>query len=230
MNRIDIIKSILDKIKGKTYLEIGVASGDCFLNINNAENKIGVDPAPIHDNIKGTLIENKVMYYQNTSDEFFNNHSHILDITGIDVAFIDGLHEYGQVLKDIENCLKYLNKGGIIVMHDCNPPEEFIAIPALSLEDAKQKSLVKGLSWTGEWCGDVWKSVVYLRSMKTDVNIFVLNCDWGVGIITNAPSSKSLPYTEEAIKNLQYDYLAEHRVELLNLKPEDYLYEFLSKL
>jgi len=38
-----------------------------------------------------------------------------------DVIFIDGLHYYKQVLKDIKNSLKILNKDGFILVHDCLP-------------------------------------------------------------------------------------------------------------
>jgi predicted O-methyltransferase YrrM len=62
---------------------------------------IGVDP-------------NQGVTLRMTSDEFFAANQFTFDI-----VFIDGLHD--QVAKDIENSLRVLNPGGIIVMHDCNP-------------------------------------------------------------------------------------------------------------
>ena len=38
-----------------------------------------------------------------------------------DVIFIDGLHEYYQIRKDVINSLKYLDKNGYIVIHDLFP-------------------------------------------------------------------------------------------------------------
>jgi hypothetical protein len=33
MNRLDVIQQIIDRIKAKTYLEIGVKKGKVFLNV-----------------------------------------------------------------------------------------------------------------------------------------------------------------------------------------------------
>ncbi len=83
-----------------------------------------------------------------TSDEFFANPPEILIEKGIDLAFIDGLHTYEQSLRDVENCLKYLNPDGIIVMHDCLPSSEAEALP--SLEKAMKHPEFKG-AWTGKY-------------------------------------------------------------------------------
>lgn len=42
MDRITVIQEVIKKTKAKTYLEIGVAGGTCFLKIK-APKKIGVD-------------------------------------------------------------------------------------------------------------------------------------------------------------------------------------------
>ena len=64
-----------------------------------------------------------------TSDEFFANEAAFLERRGIDVALIDGLHTYGQVVRDVENTLRYLRDDGIIVLHDCNPGRASVAPP-----------------------------------------------------------------------------------------------------
>lgn len=35
---------------------------------------------------------------------------------------------------------------------------------------------------TPPWSGDVWKSIVHLRSIRPDLRVAVLDCDSGVGI------------------------------------------------
>ena len=40
-----------------------------------------------------------------TSDEFFESNK-----KNFDIIFIDGLHEYDQVKRDIKNSIKFLNK------------------------------------------------------------------------------------------------------------------------
>ena len=43
MNRYDVIQAIINQIKAKTYLEIGVARGRHFLRMK-VPTKIGIDP------------------------------------------------------------------------------------------------------------------------------------------------------------------------------------------
>ena len=63
--------------------------------------------------------------FRKTSDDFFSLDAHkVFKENKIDVAFIDGLHTYEQSLRDAVNCLKYLNKGGLHYIHDCNPQSE----------------------------------------------------------------------------------------------------------
>lgn len=119
LKRFQIIQKIIDETHAKTYLEIGISDGTCFEKIN-CDFKIGVDPCAPY---KKPFSEGE-KYFQMTSDDFFINQENISSIVkrGIDVVFIDGLHEYTQVMRDVDNCLHYLNRDGYIVLHDCNPP------------------------------------------------------------------------------------------------------------
>lgn len=163
------------------------------------------------------------------SDDFFAHETSILE-EGLDVVLIDGLHEYKQVLRDVNNCLKYLNDGGVIVLHDCNPVSEAMALRAFSLSEAKELAKENGLNWTKEWTGDVWKSVVSLRSFRDDLNVFVLDCDYGLGIITKKKPESSLNFSEEDIKKMGYEDLANNRKGLLCLKDSEFFEIFLSEL
>ena len=55
----------------------------------------------------------KLNKYKSTSDIFFNNNQNFFDI-----IYIDGLHKYHQVQKDLNNALKYLKEDGIIICDD----------------------------------------------------------------------------------------------------------------
>lgn len=107
MFRYEIVNRFIKSREYKSYLEIGVYTGDCFRQIN-CDRKIGVDPCPV------TTVTHKM-----TSDDFFKQNKETFDI-----VFIDGLHENEQVYKDIDNSLKVLNKNGVILMHDCIPANE----------------------------------------------------------------------------------------------------------
>lgn len=156
-------------------------------------------------------------YFELTSDDFFRRKSRLLSRYKIDVAFIDGLHDYKQSLRDVLNTLNCLETFGVIVMHDCNPPSEIIATP-LSMYVPKSKP----------WTGDVWKTIVHLRSLREDLNVFVLDCDWGIGIITRGKPENMLDYFITDIEQMSYRDLSVQRKSFLNLKEPDYLYEFLE--
>lgn len=119
MTRIDIIQKLIDAKRAKTYLEIGVEYGACFLQIN-APRKIAVDPKFIFWD-KKTMAKNYLnhfwsnifnSYYQMKSDVFFRTQHQVFRKRRIDIAFVDGLHEYRQVMRDVNNCLNHLSEGG----------------------------------------------------------------------------------------------------------------------
>jgi hypothetical protein len=227
-DRIEVAQKTLERINGKTYLEIGVSFGESFKAVQ-AERKIGVDPVPPAQDVLDNLDSN-TRFFEMTSDEFFQTAAEkAFGGRGVDVVLIDGLHEYGQVLRDVKNCLKYLNGNGVIIMHDCNPWSEAVATPAMSYEEARDKAHGQGLDWTGSWTGDVWKGIVCLRTMK-DVSVFVLNCDCGLGIVTKGKPESVLDYSAEDIKKMDYHDLDNDRKNFLNLKNASYFSSFLEQL
>ena len=225
MNKIDIIQTIIDKRNARKYLEIGVHKGHTFLRIK-ARHKIAVDPyylISFRKKISWSFknISNfSAKYCRLPSDEFFIQERLP---QGLDVVFVDGLHTFQQSLKDVYNSLSHLNEKGVIVMDDCNPPNEAAAHPADSLDQAANLNLP---GWTGEWCGDVWKTICYLRTFEKDLNVFVLDCNHGIGIITRGKPDRLLNFTKEDLNKLTYHDLANQRKELLNLKDVDFLNRF----
>ncbi len=230
MNRINVIQKIINGVSAKTYLEIGVRYGDAFLKIK-AKNKNGVDPnfaitpwKKFRYYFKNPYnIFNK--YFNDESDVFFDKEKSRLSKSGIDVVFIDGLHTFDQSLRDVQNSLKYLNKNGIIVLHDCNPSSAVAALPAKSFEDIARSN---PFGFTGVWNGDVWKTIVYLRAAREDLNVFVLDCDFGLGIITKEQPESTFKYPADEVHNLTYDDLSKNRKTMLNLKEAIFLQKFLN--
>lgn len=228
MNRIKAAQRALDGRVSPVYLEIGVSRGFAFRRISS-DVKIAVDPAfrlSARSRRQADAKARATYYFETTSDAFFANETAFLEQHGVDVALIDGLHTYGQVVRDVENTLRYLRDDGVIVLHDCNPARALIARPAASQADfiAQQKGLLK----VGVWSGDVWKAIVYLRSARPDVRVAVLKCDLGVGIVRKGRPESRLSYSPAEIEALDYTDLAADRKHLLNLKPPAYLGEFLA--
>lgn len=160
--RYDILNLLIKKNNFKKYLEIGVATGDTFKNIE-CETKISVDPQQLG-----------YTTYQMTSDEFF---SKLDDSEKFDLIFIDGLHECFQCLRDLEHAILHLNENGYIVCHDMNPPNKWIAR--------------RNPEGDGAWCGDVYKSFITFRTIHLDYSCCLLyDCDWGLGIIKKGIGQK----------------------------------------
>ncbi len=222
MTRLDVIQNIINKVKAKTYIEIGVRSGTVFLPIK-VSNKIGIDPdyqIPRRAKLRYlfTILNSKFLTM--TSDIFFDKYADKYLKDGIDVAFIDGMHTYEQSLKDVGNCLKYLNKNGVIVLHDCNPVSKTGTITPIELAQ-------KEIDYSGAWWGNVWKTIINLRSTRSDLNIFVVKEDHGLGIIIKDKAEGMLNYSVQDIDELDYETLDNNRIKMLNLKEFKYLDDIL---
>jgi len=185
--RYDLINYFIDKNKYKSYLEIGTEWGTNVRKIK-CSNKITIDPIKKYDKLT----------YNMTSDNAFK-----LINEKFDIIFIDGLHLEEQVDKDIENSLKKLNEGGIIILHDCNPQDE------ISGSDPQQRKY--------NWNGSVYKSIIKLRYTRQDLFISVIDIDQGCGIII--PNKHQPLYNKCSLDiALTWDYFDKNRIELLNIK------------
>lgn len=229
MLRTDVIQALLNAKKKPAYLEIGVEHGQNFFSIK-AGSKTAVDPEfafSFKEKLRW-MYKNpsnlNARYYEATSDGYFETSA---GSKGMDVVFIDGLHTYQQSLKDVLNSLRILKDNGIIVMHDCNPPHKAAAFPSQTKEGAA-KSNIPG--WTGEWCGDVWKTICLLRGTRKDLRAFVLDTDYGLGIVTKGNADEYLNLSPEQVDAMTYDDLAIQREKVLGLKPKEYFFEFLKTL
>ena len=150
-----IVQDTINRKNYKSYLEIGCFNNELF-NYINCQKKVGVDPYS-----GGTI--------RKTSDDFFLKSKETFDC-----IFIDGLHVYHQVKKDIINSLKSLNQNGVIFIHDCLPNNTFDqAIP-------RPKFV---------WNGDVWKAIVEFRTLDY-VDTYTCNADMGIGIILKRKNKK----------------------------------------
>ncbi|MCX6896876.1 MAG: class I SAM-dependent methyltransferase, partial [Verrucomicrobia bacterium] len=207
MNRLEVIQKIIAARRARNYLEIGVEHGATFLSVR-ARRKVAVDP---HFQISRrrrfkTLLRNlNAEYHAMTSDEYFQNAD---PRKPFDVAFIDGLHTYPQALRDVENTLAVLADGGVIVVHDCNPPTAAAAHPGKSPAEVATLNLP---GWDWSWCGDVWKTVCHLRIARRDLNIFVLDCDFGLGIITRGNAEEPLNLSLDELESLTFADLEKNR-------------------
>lgn len=229
MLRTEVIQKIIDTKAARRYLEIGVFAGDNFFAIR-APSKTAVDPSfafTTRKRIKWSVLNptNITAHYRSmTSDDYFESRR---AVDRADVVFIDGLHTYEQAWRDLQHSLDALNPGGVVVMHDCSPPHAAAAYPAASIHHA-ERAQVPG--WTGEWCGDVWKVICRARSACPELDVFVLDCDYGVGVVRKGKPDSRLNLTIDDLDRMDYADLERDRSRLLNLKDTAYLQTFLECL
>lgn len=169
MTRTELIQHFIDKRGYKSYLEIGCFRNDNFNKIK-CDSKVSIDPDP---EAKATRCM--------TSDAFFDEIADYKCNDEFDIIFIDGLHEHKQVWRDIENSLKHLKKGGVIIMHDCCPTSAYTA----RWDDKSHQN--------EEWYGDVYKAYMKARN-DLCCDVYVIPEDCGCGVID---TSKYCPEKED---------------------------------
>ena len=175
--RFEIIQDIIDFKKYDSYLEIGCDRNQSFSNIK-IKKRVGVDP------VEGGT-------HKMTSDHFFS-----INKDNFDIIFIDGLHEYSQVMKDIKNSLRFLNKEGVILLHDCLPRTIWNQItPRLN----------------SDWNGDVWKSIVHCRTLE-NIDTYTFIADRGIGLIFPRKNNNLVKFEKKVnFKNLTFkQYFIKH--------------------
>jgi hypothetical protein len=172
-----LIQKVIEYKKFESYLEIGCASNENFDKII-IKNKIGVDP-----NSGGTV--------KMKSDDFFFKNKLFFDL-----IFIDGLHTYEQVKKDINNSLNFLKEEGVIFVHDCLPRNIFEqAIPRCQFR----------------WTGDVWKAFIEVRTNK-NLDSCVCYADMGLGIIIKRKNSNLLKINLQDFSKMKFkDYFYNYK-------------------
>jgi tetratricopeptide (TPR) repeat protein len=133
-------------VRPSTYLEIGVATGKSIALAHASTLAIGVDPAP---QIAVSLGSN-VRLFPTSSDNFFASHDIAAELGNrpVDMAFIDGMHQFDFALRDFAAIERYCHSCSIILIHDCCPFDRKTA--------TRERE-------TTFWSGDVWKTILALN-------------------------------------------------------------------
>lgn len=192
-NRIAVVNLILKQFPNPTYLEIGCDKNNLFSSVP-VSHKVGIDP------VSGGTI-------RCTSDEFF-----LVNKEKFDVVFIDGLHEYPQVRRDVLNALEVVPVGGYVVLHDMLPSNWVEQhVPNIS-PDA--------------WTGDVWK-VAFELANTPGLEFSIIKIDHGVGVVKKV-GNPQLSNTGINISGRGFSYFFDHHL-LLPLVTWDQFVESYSR-
>jgi hypothetical protein len=179
-NRIALVNRLVSKFPDCDYLEIGCAGNELFDSVFVTK-KTGIDPA------RGGTV-------RKTSDDFFASNR-----SRFDVIFIDGLHEYAQVHKDVAHSISALKPGGWVALHDM--------LPRTWIEHH-----VPNIS-TMFWTGDVWK-VAFELTQTPGIDFRLLKIDHGVGVFRLTQPDPSLANLSRELADKQFGYLYENIGEL----------------
>lgn len=208
---LELLPRIIDRLRPRTYLEIGVASGDSIARLPAGVRAIGIDPEPAisHPLPPTTSI------VPATSDEYFATHDVRAELGGlpVDVAFIDGMHRFEFALRDFANLERHCAPGSTILIHDCCP------LDRLTAERERQ---------TGFWSGDIWRLVVALRRFRPDLAVNVIaTAPTGLGVVRRLDPASRLLEREyagiiEEMLEVDYAVLDGDRAGLLGLCANDW--------
>lgn len=161
------------------YMEVGCRTGRVFANARSKT--IAVDPFFQCDT---NVITTKpaLHVFQQTSDDFFA--SGFLDAMKIKLSFsfLDGMHLFEFLLRDVMAAEKASDPQGVIALHDCCPFNHEMT--------TRDLSAVPKQAWTG----DVWKLIPILTKYRPDLRLTVLDAaPTGLVLITNLdPQSRVL--------------------------------------
>ena len=192
-SRVEIVQKIIRLKNYNSYLEIGTFKDELFNSVE-CNKKIGVDPA-----FGGNM--------RMTSDEFFKNNKEKFDL-----IFIDGLHHYNQVKKDVINSLEVIKDGGIILMHDCLPKDYYYqAVPRCQYD----------------WNGDTWKAFLEFRS-KEFIDGCCFYADQGIGVFLKRKNRNILNVDIKDFGKFKFNDFADNFEKYLNLLKYDKLIKILE--
>jgi hypothetical protein len=153
--------------------------------------------------------------FAQTSDEFFEHCDVIAELGGkpVDLAFIDGMHQFEFALRDFINLEKCCSADSIILIHDVYP------IDALSAARERASQF---------WSGDIWRLILILKKYRPDLTVDVIGArPTGLGIVQNLdPHSRVLTERRDEIIDeflaLDISVLDGRKDDMLNRFPNDW--------
>lgn len=152
------LKALHQRLRPDWYLEIGTFTGASLRFADG--NFVAIDPAfQLHQipPLKGR----EMIFFQDTSDAFFESTTAKAMTGKINLAFLDGLHHYEALLRDFTNVEPLMAPGGIVILHDCLPSN-------IPMADRVQPP-------NTAWTGDVWKTLLILKAERPDLQFDILD-------------------------------------------------------
>jgi hypothetical protein len=179
---LNLLAELHKHLTPRTYLEVGTETG-ASLAIADCDT-IAVDPK-FGLELSATGSRRRTFFFQMPSDAFFATEN-VRALLGrpLDIVFLDGMHRFEFLLRDLIGAESACHTRSLILLHDCVP---------LNPRMALRKWLPGGpaeIETAGFWTGDVWKLLPILRKYRSDLRIHVLDCPpTGLVAITRVDSA-----------------------------------------
>ena len=208
---LDLLPMIHSHLRPRTYVEIGVFDGRSLALARPETRAIGVDPEP---RVTRSLSSNTTIC-ATTSDDYFAKQDVYADLGGlpIDLALIDGMHQFEFALRDFINIERHATRKSTILIHDVYPLTRLTA-------ERERKTLF--------WSGDIWRLILALRKYRPELAVNVIaTAPTGLGLVRGLdPGSKVLSERMDEIVDeylaLDYSALDADKAGMLALYPNDW--------
>jgi hypothetical protein len=139
-----------------------------------------------------------------------------------DLVFVDPWHTYASSLRDILFGLHLVKQHGVLLVHDCSPPNPYCAAPEYH---------------PGEWCGVTFAAYLDVVLFSEGLRYVTIDSDYGCGVIFkdsrkisgfDAPPDAALASQWRTLNLAEkYSFLDKYRPQLLHLiSPEEFCHNF----
>ena len=193
------LNAVLDRLPGSRYLEIGVARGATFFNVDAAI-KVAVDPRFRFDP-RERAEHPEETYHPISSDDYFAQA--IGSSEPFDLIFLDGLHTYPQTLRDFLSSMALAHQRTVWLIDDTVPTSAIAADP--DLQRVRQVRAQLGQAEDQTWMGDVFKVVAFIDSFLPQFTCLTTD-GHGQTFVLPIPRPKAAPRfsSPDAIDRLDY--------------------------
>jgi len=206
-----LLERILEALRPRTYVEIGVEHGTSLRLVKPPTLALGIDPNP---RIQGPLAPHQRVFAE-TSDAFFAQRDVRAELGGqpVELAFIDGMHQFEFALRDFAHLERWSERASTILIHDCYPLDRETA------ERERRRAF---------WSGDIWRLILLLKKHRPDLSIHTIGtAPTGLAVVRNLDPRSTLlreRHDELCREFLAVDYAAieDDMPGKLNLFPNDW--------
>jgi hypothetical protein len=206
-----ILSRIHRELRPATYVEIGVETGQSLVLAQPGTACVGIDPQPqLRHRLPPTT-----RVFAKTSDAFFAGHDLSMELGGrtVNLAFLDGMHEFSYTLRDFINVERYCTPDSTCLAHDCYPLDERTAAYPRA---------------TKFWSGNTWKLIPILKKYRPDLRIHTIAAaPTGLAMIRGLDPQSTVLQDRLAeicaeFEALPYSYLDGDKAGKLNLVPNEW--------